>query len=269
MTETTAILKKAPELHAIDGFDPMSFARTLINDDGTQALYLDVKYRILWFRLAFPNGRVDPEVVYVDEKRAVVCCKLYADKADPAEQYIAKSTSQRFLSEEKYGDRFLEIAETAALGRALAAAGFGTQFCGNSDFGGDVIADSPVELPFDTDAEIKSLHAATGHTPTEAETSAEQQIEKPIQSAKSSAPVAPPQPKKLPETLVEWVNSLSIEEAKMVSVDVGRYAGTKLGDIAMQHPEDLVWYVEKYFGRNLKLKAAATVLMRAALEKAS
>lgn len=267
MTEEKILGRNATELHAIDGFDPMSYARTLTNDDGSQSLYLDVKYRILWFRLAYPNGRVDPEVVYVDDKRAVVCCKLFADKTDAADQYIAKSTSQRFYSEEKYGDRFLEIAETAALGRALASAGFGTQFCGSGDFGGDVIADAPIELPFDTDMEVKSINN-DAQSAISATNQSQQVVESPQMEAKPT-PTAPMQPQKLPETLDEWINALSVEEAKKVSVDVGRYAGTALGDIAVQHPEDLAWYVEKYFGRNLKLKAAATVLLRAALEKAS
>lgn len=268
MTEDTVSMKKTPELHAVDGFDPMSLARVLTNDDGTKSLYLDVKFRVLWFRLAFPDGRVDPDVVYVDDKRAVVCCKLYANKADAADQYIAKSTAQRFFSEEKYGDRFLEITETAALGRALASAGFGTQFCGNSDFGGNVIADAPIDLPFDTDAEIAGVHGAAVAAPVPVEPHLNK-VEGTVPASAASTPVAPAQPAKQPTTLDEWINYLSIEEAKMVTVDVGHYAGTTLGEIAMQHPEDLAWYVEKYFGRNTKLKAGATVLMRAALEKAS
>ena len=72
-----------------------------------------------------------PDIVHVDEKSAVVSCKLYEDKADAADQFLAQASAQRFCSEEKYGDRYLEIAETAAIGRVLAAAGYGTQFCGN------------------------------------------------------------------------------------------------------------------------------------------
>ena len=226
-------------------------------------MYLDVKYRMLWFRLANPSGKIDSEIIHTDDKSAVVCCRLYADKADPADQYIAKSMAQRFLSEEKYGDRFLEIAETAAIGRALASAGYGTQFCGNTDLGGNVIADAPMEIPFDVDAEVHSQAVQT--LPVMQQTAFE------AQSTASMVTPAPssPEPAKLPASLDEWIEALSVEDAKQVTVDVGHYSGTRLGDIAIQNPADLEWYVRKYAGRNLKMKAAATVLMRAALERAS
>lgn len=263
MTEAMTMTRKIPEINSVEGFEPTSFARTLTNDDGTQSLYLDVKYRMLWFRLANPNGKIDSEIVHADGKSAVVCCRLYADKADPADQYIAKSMAQRFFSEEKYGDRFLEIAETAAIGRALASAGYGTQFCGNTDLGGNVIADAPMEIPFDADTEI---HPQAAQAPV---------MQQPVIAAEPVAPIAAPvqqvapAPTKQPTTLDEWVDALSVEEAKQVTVDVGHYSGTRLGDIAIQNPADLEWYVRKYAGRNLKMKAAATVLMRAALERAS
>ncbi|MCI2056185.1 MAG: hypothetical protein LKJ86_03470 [Oscillibacter sp.] len=260
---TEAMTRNIPEIHSVEGFDPTAFARKLTNDDGTQSMYLDVKYRMLWFRLANPSGKIDSEIIHTDDKSAVVCCRLYADKADPGDQYIAKSMAQRFLSEEKYGDRFLEIAETAAIGRALASAGYGTQFCGNTDLGGNVIADAPMEIPFDVDAEVHSQAVQT--LPVMQQTAFE------AQSTASMVTPAPssPEPAKLPASLDEWIEALSVEDAKQVTVDVGHYSGTRLGDIAIQNPADLEWYVRKYAGRNLKMKAAATVLMRAALERAS
>ena len=122
-----------PAINAVEGFNPAEFTRQLPNDDGTMSLYLDVKYRLLWFRLHHPEGKIDSEIVHVDDKTAVVSCRLYADKKDPVDQYIAKSCAQRCVSQEKFGDRYLEVAETAAIGRVLAAAGYGTQFCGSAD----------------------------------------------------------------------------------------------------------------------------------------
>ena len=117
-----------PAINAVEGFNPADFVRNTVGEEGENDLYLDVKYRLLWFRLHCPNGKIDPELVHLDEKSAVVCCKVYADKADPADQFIGKAYSQRFPTEERFGDRFLEIAETVAKGRALADAGYGTQF---------------------------------------------------------------------------------------------------------------------------------------------
>ena len=101
MTETS--MKAMPDINSVEGFNPSEFTRKLPNDDGTMSLYLDVKYRILWFRCCHPTGKIDSDILHVDEKSAVVCCKLYNDRNDSPDQYIAKATAQRFASDEKYG----------------------------------------------------------------------------------------------------------------------------------------------------------------------
>ena len=108
-----------PAINAVDGFNPADFVRTTVGEEGENDLYLDVKYRLLWFRLHHPNGKIDPELIRVDEKNAIVCCRIYADKADPADQFIGKAYSQRFSTEDRFGDRFLEIAETVAKGQRI------------------------------------------------------------------------------------------------------------------------------------------------------
>ena len=77
-----------PPINVVDGFNPADFVRATVGEEGENDLYLDVKYRLLWFRLHHPNGKIDPELIQVDEKNAIVCCKVYADKADPADQFI-------------------------------------------------------------------------------------------------------------------------------------------------------------------------------------
>ena len=71
-----------PAINTVDGFNPADFVRTTVGEEGENDLYLDVKYRLLWFRLHHPNGKIDPELIRVDEKNAIVCCRIYADKAD-------------------------------------------------------------------------------------------------------------------------------------------------------------------------------------------
>ena len=59
-----------PAINTVDGFNPADFVRTTVGEEGENDLYLDVKYRLLWFRLHHPNGKIDPELdVY---KRQVV-----------------------------------------------------------------------------------------------------------------------------------------------------------------------------------------------------
>ena len=52
-------------------------------------------------------------------------------------------------------------------------------------------------------------------------------------------------------------------------MDCGYNAGKTLGEVAMRKPSDLDWYVAKYNGRNLALKAAAILLVNAAAQRAS
>lgn len=262
MTENA--MRNLPAINAVDGFNPADFTRQLPNDDGSMSLYLDVKYRLLWFRLHNPNGKIDTEIVHVDEKCAVVSCKLYADRSDPADQYVAKSSAQRFATQERYGDRYLETAETAAMGRVLAAAGYGTQFCGATDMLGSDVVDAPLELPMgDEDAEGPII--ASGH------------VQQPVQSvvqpqAKAAAPAPEPVSKKPLGQLVtldDYLNSMSLEDAKNVKIDIGRYAGYTLGQVAIKEPRDLEWYVKHYSGKNLALKAGAILLVDAAIKQAS
>jgi len=255
MTENT--MKSIPSINTVDGFNPAEFTRELPNDDGSLSLYLDVKYRMLWFRLHRPNGKIDTEIIHVDEKSAVVCCKLYSDRSDPTDQYLAKSCAQRFVSQEKYGDRYLEIAETAAIGRVLAAAGYGTQFCGATDMLTGIIADAPVDMTTMEDAASAPIEA-TSRVVHQVRPAPQVSEEKPVTSNKREM-----------TTLEDYLNGMTLDDAKNVVVDVGRYSGTKLGEIVMSNPKDLDWYVKYYAGKNLALKAGAILLMGAATAKAS
>ena len=240
-----------PAMNAVDGFNPAEFTRQLPNDDGSMSLYLDVKYRLLWFRLHHPDGKIDSEIVHVDDKSAVVCCRLYADKKDAADQFVAKSCAQRYATQEKFGDRYLEVAETAAMGRVLAAAGYGTQFCGNADLMEDIIVDAPLEMGDTHENVVSPVYLDPG-------TVIEQTPAQPPVMQRREAPQQPL------NTLEDYLNSMTLEDAKNVVVDVGIYAGTKLGEIVMSKPKDLEWYVKYYSGKNFALKAGAILLMQAA-----
>lgn len=272
MTENTK--RHIPEINAVDGFSPAEFTRELPSDDGTTSLYMDVKFRLLWFRLHRPNGKVEPELISVDEKSAVVCCKIFNDRSDPSNQFVAKSYAQRFKSEEKFGDRFLEIAETAAVGRALASAGYGTQFCGAQDmFNGDMV-DSPVDLADQEDATpVEAVSSRVYHEVTPAPdpkpaTVQQAQQRKPTPETPAQTTGQTPQPPKL-ETIDDYLNHMTLEEAKNVKVDVGYNSGRTLGELVMTSPKDLEWYVKRYSGNNLALKAGAILLLNAATQRAS
>ena len=270
MTEATK--RYIPEINAVDGFSPAEFTRERPSDDGTTSLYMDVKFRLLWFRLHRPNGKVEPELVSVDDKSAVVCCKIFNDRSDASDQFVAKSYAQRFRSDEKFGDRFLEVAETAAVGRALASAGYGTQFCGAQDMLSGDMVDSPVDLPDQGDeSPLTGVSNLVHHevTPAPAPNPVTPPKKQPVQPAPLVPTPAPnPQAPKL-DTLDDYLNSMTLDDAKKVKVDVGYNSGRTLGDLVMPKPSDLEWYVKHYFGRNLALKAGSILLLNAVTQKAS
>ena len=72
-----------------------------------------------------------------------------------------------------------------------------------------------------------------------------------------------------PMSLDDYLNTMTLEDAKAVKVDCGYNAGKTLGEVGMRKPSDLDWYVQKYNGRNLALKAAAILLVNAAAQRAS
>lgn len=251
--------KRIPAVNAVDGFNPADFTRTLSAEDGTVSQYLDVKYRLLWFRLHRPNGRIESEIVHLDDKSAVVCCKLYEDKNSGDGEYLSKAYAQRFLTQEKFGDRYLETAETAAIGRALAAAGYGTQFCDAGDMLSGIIVDAPVGFPGTEDEPVCTEAQTCALSPLPAVTHG---------SGAESVSLPFPSSHKGGATLEDYLSSMTVEDAKSVQISFGKYAGSTLGEIALHQPQDLNWYVKFYRGNDFALKAGAMILTEAAMSKA-
>lgn len=123
------------KLNEVEGFNPADYARHIQDSNGNDCLYLDVQYRKLWFRLANPNGKIVKTIKTFDGNIAVVEARVYLDKNDAADCFVSNAFAQRTFdgNSTDYGTRYLESAETAAVGRALADAGYGLQFCLEQD----------------------------------------------------------------------------------------------------------------------------------------
>lgn len=104
--------------------------------------YLQVAYRIVWFREENPKGNINTYPVEITTEYAI-----FAATVTDGEGKLLSSGHKREAKGD-FGD-YVEKAETGAIGRALGAAGYGTQFEPGFDEG-DRLADSPMEVPTKT-----------------------------------------------------------------------------------------------------------------------
>lgn len=88
--------------------------------------YLEVKWRLLWLRTEHPEAVVETELVKHETGLALFRARVTVPGGGTATGWGSETA-------EDFGD-FIEKAETKALGRALAALGYGTQFCEDFDF---------------------------------------------------------------------------------------------------------------------------------------
>jgi hypothetical protein len=116
-------------------FDPVKHLTKVSGRD-----YLEVKWRLVWLRSVHPDAQIETELVEHRNQLAVFRAKVTLPGGASATGWGSEGT-------EDFGD-YLEKAETKALGRALAALGFGTQFCPDYDFGAErqKVVDSPVRI---------------------------------------------------------------------------------------------------------------------------
>src|SRR5258708_4307213 len=144
-------------------FNPNTHLRMLKNNQQEQS-YLDVKWRIAWFRDIYPHGTIDTEELAYDldyeataevykwnsetrrSEKTVKHGRGYARyRAVVSDGMGGRSTGTKSENAANFPD-FGEKAETGAIGRALAGLGFGTQFTGSEFDEGDRLADAPVDV---------------------------------------------------------------------------------------------------------------------------
>jgi len=116
-------------------FDPSRYLTMIGN-----AQYLEVKWRLVWLREVHPDAIIETELLAHTENSAIVFARIT----------IPGGGSATGIGSETYDDfrDFHEKCETKAIGRALAALGFGTQFCPDHDFGASEgkVVDSPIDF---------------------------------------------------------------------------------------------------------------------------
>ncbi|MDQ6693734.1 MAG: hypothetical protein M3014_04835 [Chloroflexota bacterium] len=133
--------EKAMTKNGEKAFDPSQYMSKFDGKD-----YLEVKWRLLWLRTEHPDARMTTEIVQHNEEGGFALFR--AEIEVPAG---GKATGWGSETVRDFHD-YIEAAETKALGRALAALGYGTQFCQDFDFAANArpgttqVVDAPVAV---------------------------------------------------------------------------------------------------------------------------
>jgi hypothetical protein len=127
-------------------FDASKYLTRVGNSD-----YLEVKWRLLWLRQTHPDAAIETELVSHSDNFAIFRAKVSLPEGGSASGWGSEGFDD-------FRD-YIEKAETKAIGRALAALGFGTQFCPDFEFGAanGRVVDSPIDF-----ASTRGRRAATG-----------------------------------------------------------------------------------------------------------
>ncbi|HWV24518.1 MAG TPA: hypothetical protein VNZ58_10015 [Thermomicrobiales bacterium] len=116
-------------------FDPSQHLSSIKGQE-----YLEVKWRLAWLRAEHPDAVITTQLASHEDDRAIFSAHVQIPDGGSATGWGSETAGS-------FGN-YIEKAETKAIGRALAALGFGTQFCMDFDDGPEtgVLADAPVQL---------------------------------------------------------------------------------------------------------------------------
>jgi hypothetical protein len=135
-------------------FDPGKYLTKVGGAD-----YLEVKWRLVWLRQRHPDAAIDTELVAQSGDSAIFRATVTVPGGGSATGWGSESFND-------FRD-YIEKAETKALGRALAALGFGTQFCPDFEFGangsaGLRVVDTPVDFASTRGRRLATQQAQSG-----------------------------------------------------------------------------------------------------------
>lgn len=214
--------RKTPRMS--DPFDPSKMLTKVSGQD-----YLEVKWRLVWLRDRHPDAVIETELILHDDKKAIF--KATVSLPGPA------GSATGFGSETPGDFRdYIEKAETKAIGRALAALGFGTQFSQDHVFGADAgrVVDSPVQR----------------NAPPRDRSTTRNTVPEPPRATESRATPKPAQDHALVDqkgltALFAVTKDRSVSNEDLHAIARKRYGVESLKDLRVDHARDLYLLFQK------------------------
>lgn len=136
-------------------FNPMEHLTKLKNKD-----YLEVKWRLVWLRDVCQHAQITTSLIHLDMDKGVAVFKATVEDGNGG---VGEGHGSESVKD--FGD-YIEKAETKAIGRALAALGYGTQFAPEIEEGARIV-DSPVQQAATKPAPTAPTPQASKNKPVE------------------------------------------------------------------------------------------------------
>ena len=276
------------ELNKVAGFDPVKLLNSALSKkqpDEAEAARLNLRFKKLWFRLAYPQGRIRLSALRLTDQLAIIEAKIFFHKDDP-------EPMANFVAERRAQDTplYIQAAQYEAQDNVLTDAGFGIQLCDVCQTTGEeayiprgpapvgteetppaqateepapgVTADTPVTPPApvadippkvqDTGAGEKPSDDAPGETGAVVETVETGGQQPPARETGGYSPSM---------TVDEITARMTVEEALAIIADVGMCRGQTLAQIADRRPASLRWYMVGCKEASNVLKAGAQLVL--------
>ena len=109
-------------INAVEGFDPHMVTACYEDTEGNGRMYLQAEFSMLWFRMKYPNGRLEQVLSRMNDQMATVEGRVYDNDGN----LLANAFVTRYRGEGQFGKDYVQNAGTAAIRKALGNCGFGT-----------------------------------------------------------------------------------------------------------------------------------------------
>lgn len=251
----------------VEGFNPEEYVQEYTNTQGEKLTRLPFNAQLHWFQLKYPEGKI---AVETRPGKGIIIAKarIYADRKDPIEAYIAEGESSRGPSPDMPSVNPRNWAQTAAISTALRYAGFGIE-C-------DLSGDEPETITGEWDSLMEESAPAVAKAPTKAAPkTAKAVIDNSVEDAGEGVPEgtnAPVEPA-IPEgtTNIPDYSSMSDDEAvqaaSKVIVDKGKHKGKTVAEAVASNSRWAAYVLEK-FDENDPIRKAVEVLNNYAMRMA-